>query len=85
MAFRAQLATLPSESDIAREIGKDVDPDAIHTARQGLLKELADRLHDQALELYTSLGDEGAFSVGATSAGRRALRNAPAQSDHCKQ
>ena len=31
-AFRAQLATLPSESDIAREIGKDVDPDAIHTA-----------------------------------------------------
>ncbi|WP_319529341.1 aminopeptidase N [uncultured Cohaesibacter sp.] len=75
-AFRAQLATLPSESDVAREIGKDVDPDAIHAARQGLLKELADSLYDQALDLYGRLSDDGSFSVDATSAGRRALRNA---------
>ena len=32
-AFAALVLTLPSEADIAQEIGKDVDPDAIHRAR----------------------------------------------------
>ncbi|MFX5656637.1 aminopeptidase N C-terminal domain-containing protein, partial [Acinetobacter baumannii] len=32
-AFAAQALSLPSEADIAREIGGEVDPDAIQTAR----------------------------------------------------
>ncbi|SNY92830.1 aminopeptidase N [Cohaesibacter sp. ES.047] len=75
-AFRAQIATVPSDADVAREIGKDVDPDAIHAARQGMVKELADSLFDQAIALYGSLENRGAFAVDAASAGRRALRNA---------
>src|SRR5208337_5638475 len=35
-AFAALALTLPSEADIAREIGEDVDPDAICTARKVL-------------------------------------------------
>lgn len=31
-AFRAQVLQLPAESDIAREMGHDIDPDAIATA-----------------------------------------------------
>ena len=37
-AFGAQVLTLPSETDIAREIGRDVDPDAILAARDRLAR-----------------------------------------------
>ena len=35
-AFAAQVITLPGEADIAREIGANVDPDAIFAARKAL-------------------------------------------------
>ncbi|MEP1206750.1 MAG: aminopeptidase N [Rhizobiaceae bacterium] len=35
-ALRAQVLNLPSEKDIARELGKNVDPDIIHDARKTL-------------------------------------------------
>ena len=35
-AFVAETLTPPSEADIAREIGRDVDPDAIFRARAAL-------------------------------------------------
>ncbi len=38
--FVAQVLALPSEADIAREIGENVDPDAIHRARQALRVDL---------------------------------------------
>ena len=40
-AFRAQVLEPPSEADIAREIGRDVDPDAIHRARERVRAEIA--------------------------------------------
>ncbi|RUV24497.1 DUF3458 domain-containing protein, partial [Mesorhizobium sp. M1A.T.Ca.IN.004.03.1.1] len=40
-AFRAQALALPSESDIARELGCNNDPDAIHAGRQAVLKQIA--------------------------------------------
>jgi aminopeptidase N len=45
-AFRAQALALPAESDIAREIGANIDPDAIHTAREAVLAEVARAGHD---------------------------------------
>ncbi|WP_119308469.1 aminopeptidase N [Cohaesibacter haloalkalitolerans] len=75
-AFRAQLLQLPIESDVAREIGTNVDPDAIHQAREGLRHGLATALGDSLIELYKALGDDsGEFHPDAASAGRRALRN----------
>ena len=40
-AFRALALTLPSELDIGRAIGSDIDPDAIHTAREAVFSAIA--------------------------------------------
>ena len=74
-AFRAQVLTLPSEADIAREIGSNVDPDAIHAADSWLRASLGDRLGTVLGDLYARLGSNAPFSPDAASAGRRALRN----------
>jgi aminopeptidase N len=74
-AFAALALTLPAEADIAREIGEDVDPDAIYAVRKSLRGALG-RKHDLALaDLHDWLGEPRAFSPDAESAGRRALRN----------
>jgi len=74
-AFAALAMTLPSESDIAREIGEDVDPDAIYSARKALRGALGRRHGDALVELNRQLADSGPFNPDAAAAGRRALRN----------
>ena len=74
-AFTAQALTLPGEADIAREIGEDVDPDAIHLARESLRETIGRDLKDALLATYNRLADDGPYSPGAVAAGRRALRN----------
>ncbi|HEV7308225.1 aminopeptidase N [Ensifer sp.] len=74
-AFRSQALALPSESDIAREIGTNNDPDAIHAARQQVLTAIAVAGRDTFLKLVDELVSTGDFSPDAESAGRRALRN----------
>src|SRR5262249_27763996 len=74
-AFVAQATTLPSESDIAREIGRDVDPDAIFAARRELRAEVGRKLADALANAYHRMVDDGPFSPDAASAGRRALKN----------
>ncbi|MCB1490982.1 MAG: DUF3458 domain-containing protein, partial [Rhodobiaceae bacterium] len=77
-AFRALLITPPSEADIAREIRREIDPEAIHAARQGLRHVLAEALEPTLSRLYDSLTDTlgGRFSPDAEQAGLRSLRNA---------
>ena len=75
-AFRAQVLSLPSEADIAREIGKDVDPDAIAAARSAVKAQMAARNGKRLVRLFESLKAAGLFSPDADSAGRRALANA---------
>jgi aminopeptidase N len=74
-AFRAQALALPSESDIARELGGNNDPDAIHAGRQAILKQIADAGKDVFAGLYAAMTTSGDFSPDAKSAGLRALRN----------
>ncbi|AGS21137.1 aminopeptidase N [Rhizobium etli] len=74
-AFRAQALALPSESDIARELGSNNDPDAIHAGRQAILKQIADAGKSIFAGLYASMTTSGNFSPDAKSAGLRALRN----------
>jgi aminopeptidase N len=74
-AFAALAMTLPSEADIAREIGEDVDPDAIHVARKTLRGGLGRAHSDALVELHRKLADSSPFSPDASAAGRRALRN----------
>ncbi|WP_150525008.1 aminopeptidase N [Roseibium sediminis] len=73
-AFCAQALTLPSEQDIARELGQDVDPDAIHKARKCLTAAIANAHMAQFGNLMNQTAS-GAFSPDATSAGKRALAN----------
>lgn len=74
-AYRALALTLPGEADIAREIGKNIDPDAIFAAREALAKSIAQANSQLFTTLYEALRIEGRFSPDAASAGRRALRN----------
>jgi aminopeptidase N len=74
-AFVAQVMALPSENDIAREIGRDVDPDAIFAARRALRAEVGRDLAAPLAETYARLNARAPFSPDAASAGRRALKN----------
>ena len=74
-ALRAQILTLPNESEIAREIGRDVDPDAIAAARDDLRTKLGAMLATTLRDLHASLADLGPYRPDAAGQGRRALRN----------
>ncbi|MBV8850434.1 MAG: aminopeptidase N, partial [Methylobacteriaceae bacterium] len=73
--FAAQVLFLPSEADIAREIGENVDPDAIYSARQSLRAEMGRGLSQELTRLHRELASDGPYSPDARSAGRRTLRN----------
>ena len=75
-AFAALALALPTEADIAREIGEDVDPDAIYAARKSLRGALGRMHRDALLALHGQFVSPQPFSPDAASAGRRALRNA---------
>jgi len=74
-AFVAQALTVPAEADIARELGQDVDPDAIFAARAALRAAIGDALGPALRDTYRRMTDEGPYSPDAASAGRRSLKN----------
>jgi aminopeptidase N len=75
LAFAALALTLPGEADIAREIGRHIDPDAIFAARSALRAAVGTHLADLLFEHYRRLSDSGLYRPDAASAGRRSLRN----------
>ncbi|MQW86740.1 aminopeptidase N [Sinorhizobium saheli] len=75
-AFRSQVLSLPSEADIAREIGSNNDPDAIQAGRQAVLAAIAAAGSNTFAQLVDRMSLSGPFRPDAESAGRRALRNA---------
>jgi aminopeptidase N len=74
-AFVALALTPPGEGDIAREIGRDVDPDAIFYARRHLRVEIGKRLGPLLSTVYERMSVAGGYSPDAANAGRRSLRN----------
>jgi aminopeptidase N len=74
-AFIAEALSLPSEADIAREIGRDVDPDAIFRVRAALRTLIGLHLNAELTATYQGLADSGPYSPDAVSAGRRLLKN----------
>jgi aminopeptidase N len=74
-AFVTQVLAMPSERDIAREIGRDVDPDAIFAARRALRAEIGNELAGALADTYGRMVETGPFSPDAASAGRRSLKN----------
>ena len=74
--YRAQFMLLPSENDIARIIGRDVDPLAIHKARDQLRKAIGTRHAAALADIYREYELKGPYSPQPEAAGKRALRNA---------
>jgi aminopeptidase N len=74
-AFVAEALSPPSEADIAREIGTDVDPDAIFRARTALRALMGLHLNAALTAAYEGLAHTGPYSPDAVSAGRRLLKN----------
>ena len=75
-AYRAEFLKLPSESDIARELGKNVDPDAVRKAYVTLRATVGRKIQPALAEIYDAAAMSGPFSPDAESAGKRALRSA---------
>ncbi len=75
-AFRAQAMTMPSESEIARLIGRDIDPAAIHEARTALTKRIATKLGTAFERIYGDMRQKGAYTPTPDQTGRRQLRGA---------
>jgi aminopeptidase N len=74
-AFVALALAPPGEGDIAREIGSDIDPDAIFHARAALRAAIGEQLGAALTTLCDRMTFSGGYSPDARSAGRRALRN----------
>jgi aminopeptidase N len=75
-AFVALALAPPGEGDIAREIGRDIDPDATFRARLALRASIGDRLGPALAATYDRVAVSGPYSPDAKNAGRRSLRNA---------
>ena len=73
-AYLAQALAVPSESDVARVIGRDVDPALIFRARRWLRKAIGTQLGDRLVEIYETNARSRTFKPDAKSAGERALR-----------
>ena len=78
-ALLALLLRLPGEDEIAAEFAlmqQGVDPDRIHTAREEQRHAIAVETRDTLIAAYEKNAVPGPYSPDATSAGKRALRNA---------
>ncbi len=75
-AFRAQILSLPSEADIAREMAGIIDPDAILAGRNQVLEAIAKAGRDVFADLFSQNAGTGPYRPDAGEAGRRALRMA---------
>ena len=73
-AFVAEALTLPGESTLA-ELLDQVDPDALHAARNALRRHLAEELEGEFSGLYAGLTAKAPYAPTSEQAGQRALRN----------
>ena len=75
-AYRAAFLALPSESDVAQSIGENVDPEAIHIARDTLRSAFGRSLRSVLEAIYEQSTPAEPYRPDAESVGKRALRQA---------
>ncbi|UXU74593.1 MULTISPECIES: aminopeptidase N [unclassified Paracoccus (in: a-proteobacteria)] len=76
-AFAALCLTLPGEEEVATTIaarGAVPDPDAIHQAREGLARRIAEQHRAALARIYDDTAATGPYRPDAEGAGRRSLR-----------
>ena len=76
MEFTALILTLPGENDLAREIAKDVDPTAIHEARNALRTALGAAHIEQLRNIYKHTAELAHGAFDPSDSGPRALKAA---------
>ncbi|MEN3792578.1 aminopeptidase N [Fulvimarina sp. MAC3] len=74
-AFRAQVLNLPAETEIARLIGKNVDPDRVFAVATAARETIASKGAAVFERLMNAAPADAPFSPDAESAGKRALAN----------
>ena len=72
--FKSAMLTLPSEQEIATLIARNVDPGAIHAAREALRAEIGKGLADVLIDQWTKTEAKGAYRPSPDETGRRSLR-----------
>ncbi len=75
-AFKALMLGLPTESDIAAAIGRDVDTDKVLAARDGVRAALGTRLKDSLWRIWERTAEAGHYRPDPAGTARRALRYA---------
>ncbi len=73
LQFAAEALRLPSEAYLADQM-EEVDPDAIHAAREFLRAEIGRQLAGALQATYARLADTGPYRFEPVAVGRRALR-----------
>jgi aminopeptidase N len=73
-AFTAELLSLPGEATLAEQLDV-VDPDALHAARNGLRRFIAESQRVALETLIFKTAPTGPFAPTTKEAGRRAMRN----------
>ena len=73
-ALTALALQLPEEAYLALSL-EDVDPDRLHQVRTFVKQELADRLRDVFLQIYTRKTDTSEYSISPEAIGARSLKN----------
>lgn len=73
-AFAAEALSLPGEATLAEQFDV-VDPDALHAARNGLRRFLAEQLGAEFKVCYERLASPETYRFDAQNVARRALRN----------
>jgi aminopeptidase N len=66
---------MPDETVIARQIGANVDPDAVALARSELIRAIVEPVAERLETLRSALDSSEPYSPDAAQAGRRSLRN----------
>jgi aminopeptidase N len=74
--FKSAMLTLPGEQEIATLIARNVDPGAIHGAREALRAEIGRDLADVLLDQWKKTEGKGAYHPSPEETGRRSLRYA---------
>ncbi|WP_336276314.1 aminopeptidase N [Bartonella sp. CB178] len=73
--FRAFCLNLPSEVELARIIGEDIDPDRIHYIRDQFLVSIARTHQELFTKMYAQMQVKEPYSPSTEQIGKRALRN----------
>jgi aminopeptidase N len=74
--FKSAMLTLPTEQEIATLIAHNVDPGAIHEAREALRCDIGKGLADLLVDLWDKTEGKVAYRPSPEETGRRSLRYA---------